>query len=138
MRLHPFLHNSFHIAWCRLEFTLQSIQNGFYHTMSNTHCQYPHQFTEKVSIIFLPEKLKSRTKVFLSISCIAHHSVHLVCHGSQWRSCLSPSGSILCQTKILGHECCSKPSTIVIAGGYIVQDTRAGVVGVNTPASSCS
>ena len=43
----------------------------------NAHCQYPHQFTEEVSIIFLPEELKSRTKVFLSISCIAHHSVHL-------------------------------------------------------------
>ena len=34
----------------------------------------------------------------------------------------------------LCHESCPKSSTIIIAGGYIVDDPRARVVCVNTPA----
>ena len=45
------------------------------------------------------------------------------------------AGEILTKIEFnLGHEGCSKPSTVIVAGGNIVENTRAGVVGVNTPA----
>ena len=34
----------------------------------------------------------------------------------------------------LGHQCCPKPSTVVIARGHILNHSRTRIVSVNTPA----
>ena len=41
---------------------------------------------------------------------------------------------ILLMIANLGHQCCPKPSTVVIARGHILYHSRTRIVSVNTPA----
>ena len=50
------------------------------------------------------------------------------------RSCDIVAMAKLGKDQYLCHESCPKPSTIIITGGHIVDDPRARVVCVNTPA----
>ena len=51
---------------------------------------------------------------------------------------LSPGGRVLSQTEVLGHQSCPEASFVLVTGGNVGENTRAGIVSVDRPATARS